>query len=141
MMVTVLIAEHDPEMRKLLHMMLRGEYTLIDAPDENLAVRRLTTSSERIVALLGAWPYGKPAAGVLRACLDNPALRRHAYVLISMRYDDLSEPFRLLLQQLNVTLLPVPFDLDSFLAVIHDAAVSVGSRRKETSPQLDSAQR
>jgi DNA-binding NtrC family response regulator len=120
-MAQVLIAVRDPDLRKFVRMLLRSQYDLVEAANDDDALRLMRTSASALVVLIGDWPPAVSGEGILRACEQEPELQRHVYCLVSTNYEGLAPGFRELVDRLAVPIVPVPSDLHELLRIVQEA--------------------
>jgi hypothetical protein len=65
-------------------------------------------------------------SSLLQAAVDEPSLRRHAYVLLTATPEFLTPLWRVLLSALDVPVVAKPFTLGTLLATVADAATRLG---------------
>jgi CheY-like chemotaxis protein len=118
----VLIVGEVRSLRVLLGHILEDEgYTVIEMADGHAARDVLRRSRDPMVALLNTSASGD-GLGVLRAVTAEPALGRHAYVLVTANAECLSPLWRQLVAELAVPVVAKPFDLEVLLDVVGAAA-------------------
>jgi two-component system response regulator FlrC len=122
--VGILVVEDDQEIREVTVEFLQDAgYTVYEAPDGKPALERLRTHPEGLVVLLDLWMPGMDGYAVLQAvAAESPLATRHTYILFSATAQTLPLKVVDLLRQLNVALLPKPFDLEELLAAVQKAA-------------------
>ena len=125
-MTSILLVAEPPDMRALLRHVLEdlGGYTVADAHVVPAALSVLRASPQAMVALFGT----TAGTGLLRAAVADPALRRHAFVLLTAYPEGVTPEWRALLKSLDVPVITKPFALESLLTVVADAAVRAVER-------------
>lgn len=120
----VLIVEDDDATREVLVELLTMEgYGVYEAPDGKPALERMRTHPEGLVVLLDLWMPGIDGLAVLSAlAADSPLAARHVYILMTAVGKTLPEAVRQLVGQLNVSVVLKPFEFDTMLAAIEQAA-------------------
>ena len=120
----VLVVDDDEELREIVAECLRDAgYRVYEAPDGQPALERLRSHPGGLVVLLDLMMPGMDGYAVLEAlAADTPRAKRHAYILFSASRKTLPSRMAEALQQLNVSALPKPFDLDEMLAAVQTAA-------------------
>ena len=126
----IVLFERDADLRKLFRMLLRADYALIEASDPDDALKTLREIEAPLVVVLGDWPPGASGEHILRVAEHDAELRRHAYILVTTRHDDLAPAFRDLLSQLSVPVVPVPGDLDVLKRTVRNAQARLTSQRQ-----------
>jgi CheY-like chemotaxis protein len=117
----VLIVGEVRSVRVLLRRVLEEEgYAVVEAPDGGVAREMLRRSPEPMVALLNT-SVGGDGVGMLRAAAAEPALGRHAFVLVTANAEGLSPLWRQLVGELAVAVVAKPFDLDTLLHTVDEA--------------------
>jgi CheY-like chemotaxis protein len=121
---SVLVVEADKTTRTSVASRLRyAGYTVSEAPDGELALRRLYTSQQQLVVLVALWMPGMDGMALLRAVAPRTVLTsRHAYVLMLSSTRTLPADFTALLMQLRVAVLAKPFTADALLTTVAHAA-------------------
>ena len=120
----VLVVEDDDATREVLvDLLTDGGYTVYEAPDGKPALERLRAHPEGLVVLLDWMMPGIDGLAVLQAvAAESPLARRHRYILMSATGRWLPPEMARLLEQLNVSSVPKPFDIDEMLAAVEQAA-------------------
>ncbi len=114
----VLVMVGDPDLRKLMRVLLRRQYALAEIPSVALAVESLRTSPDPLVVL---WHFAWPSAidqALLTRIDQEEVLQRHAFVLITSNLEGLPSEVRWLLARRQIPIIGLPFDLDVFLGQI-----------------------
>lgn len=124
-MARILLFERDADLRRLLRMLLRADYTLTELTELDDALRTLRESAGPLVVVVGDWPPGASGERILRTAEHDAALRRHAYVLVSTNHDDLAPALRDLLARLSVPVVPMPSDLSVLQEAVRAARARV----------------
>ena len=125
----VLVVEDDVYIRESLAHLLREEgYTVYEAPDGRPALERLHRSTERMVVLLDLNMPGMDGRQLLEAVAAHDVLAtRHAFILVTANERTLPLVFATLLAQLRVSVIAKPFDIDTVLAAVAQAAARLAS--------------
>jgi CheY-like chemotaxis protein len=119
-MTQILLVSEEPAMRALLREILEelGGYPVAEARDVTSALYVLRSSQESMVALFGSMV----STSLLQAAIDEPALRRHAFVLLTAYPEGVTPSSRALLTALDVPVVAKPFTLDTLLDAVAAAA-------------------
>jgi CheY-like chemotaxis protein len=121
MRTQVLLMDDVSAIRALLRDILQEEgYPVVQALNGAAALTVLRTSMERMVVLLST----RNGLAVMEAALQEPAVDRHAFVLVTALADDLPLPWRQLVDILGVAVVPKPFALTTLLETVAHAAMS-----------------
>ena len=128
-MAPILLAQRDGDLRKLLRMVLRLDYSLEEVTDSEAALRRLRESAEPLVVILDDWPRAR-SEDILRTIEHEPELQRHVYLLVSAHHDAIAPDFRSLLERLSVRVIRVPFDLSELRQVVREAHARMNAARR-----------
>lgn len=125
---TVLVVDDHAAIRQLLSLMLEDAgYRVHEAPDGRPALQQLRASREQIVVLLDMEMPGMDGIQMMQAVAADTALAtRHAYVLVTANATSLPPAFAALLRQLNVPVIPKPFDMDQLLSAVAQAVNRLG---------------
>jgi len=125
-MTHVLIADDDYDIRDTLRMLLEDAgYSTLSAGNGHQALTLIQQYPSSLVVLLDISLPGMDGLSILRTVADQDERMtpyKRAYILLTGHTPALYMPFGALLAQLNVHVLPKPFDIDYSLAVIADAA-------------------
>lgn len=129
--VAVLVVEDDDDIRETLHIILEdAEYSVFDAPDGISALDRVRASSVPLVVLLDWWMPGIDGLQILHLLAEDARLaRRHAYILLTAAYDAPGLDFDALPNELSVSIMHKPFDLDHMLHDVEQAASALSPDR------------
>ena len=131
-MAHVLIVDDDQDIRASVRELLEAEgHEVYEAPDGLEALKLLRQDSQGLVVLLDLVMPRLDGIGVLQTIAQDQALARfHAYVLFTV------SPQRVvpadLLEQLGVTVVEKPFDLDTLLDVVERSARQLDGPRPST---------
>lgn len=112
---TVLIAESDPGLRHLFQSLLRYEYATDEVTTATVALQVLRGSPEPMVVLWDLWLPDAPGASLVDAIEQEPAVGRHAFVLLTTYLDSIAVAVRERLQRLQIPLIHMPFSVDTIL--------------------------
>lgn len=120
---SVLIADDDAAIRYLLSYALRDVGYIVDtAPDGELALARLRTSSERLVALIDLRLPKMDGVEVMRAVVaDNALTQRHAYILLTAQEEWIPPLLRTVLTKLHAPILAKPIHINHVLDKVRQA--------------------
>jgi two-component system chemotaxis response regulator CheY len=121
---TVLVIDDDDDNRWVFRFVLEdANYSVLDAPNGMSGLEQLRTHPDPLVVLLDWVMPGMDGKQVLHAVASNgPAAQRHAYILMSAsaqrpEFKALTPP-----DDLDVTLLGKPFDIDDLFTTVAAAA-------------------
>ncbi len=118
----VLVVDDDQEVREVMRLALEDEgYHALQAGDGTTALQILRASEQRMVVLLDQLMPGVDGVKVLQAIQQDPALTKHAYILMTASSQTPSEAISLL-SDLSAELLRKPFELDTLFESIERAA-------------------
>ncbi len=123
-MAQVLVIDEDAAIRATLGFLLEdGGHTVTTTGSPAAALERLVTCAERVVVLFDA---GAPRVSngqiTALAMADDERLRRHAYICMSTSAALIHPDLRQVLISLNVPIIEKPFDLDTLLIMVDQAA-------------------
>ena len=120
----VLIVDDDAAIRRMVHEALELEgYTISEAPDGQPALDQLLASPHELVVLLDVMMPGMDGLTLLqRLARAAPAVKRHAYILMTARRQTFPTPVLQVFQQLGVRVVLKPFELDTLVAAVAQAA-------------------
>jgi CheY-like chemotaxis protein len=118
----VLVVDDDRSIRETLRVVLQEEgYTVSEAEDGQVALKILQASKEPMVVLLDLRMPVLDGAGVLAIVAEEQRLSTlHAFLLITA--NPITEKLERLLHQLQVPVIPKPFDLDRLIDIVADTA-------------------
>jgi two-component system chemotaxis response regulator CheY len=121
-----LIVDDDPAIRLLLRTALEGDgHCVRDVPDGMQALERLRASAVPLIVLLDWHMPQLDGRGVLRAVTAEPQLAAmHRFVLVTADDGQRDGESAALLRELQVPVIPKPFDLQAVLDVIAEIAAS-----------------
>ena len=130
-MTHILIVDDDSAIRDTLREALEDEgYEVAEAADGIAGLERLRASQENMVVLLDQLMPKLDGVGVLRAVQNDPLLtQRHTYILLTAR-SRMSTPATDIATALGVPIIRKPFDLETLLQAIAQAAARLGNRQK-----------
>ncbi len=119
----VLVVDDHAAIRQILGVVLEeAGYRVYEAADGGPALQRLRASREPMVVLLDMQMPGMDGVQVMQAVAADAALAaQHAYVLVTANAKMLPRAFATLLRQLNVPVVPKPFDVDELLEAVAQA--------------------
>lgn len=120
----VLVVDDDQAIRETLRLVLEdSSYVVIEAPDGKTALAVARQYDERLVVLLDLIMPGFDGEQVLSAVAGDERLAtQHVYVLMTAAHKRLNATLRALLDMVNAPILQKPFDLDTLLGTVADAA-------------------
>ncbi|HEV2235528.1 MAG TPA: hypothetical protein VGR57_02605 [Ktedonobacterales bacterium] len=122
----VVLVNDVPRVRNMLCAILEDAgYTLSQARDVAIGLDALRASTEACVVLFNQGIANEGMA-LLQAAASDLAVGRHAFVLLTAYPEGLALTWRPLLQSLRVPIIAKPFDLDTLLRVVADAAARAG---------------
>ncbi|MGO8950237.1 MAG: hypothetical protein ACLQUY_21775 [Ktedonobacterales bacterium] len=127
-MATVLVAESDPGLRHLFRLLLQQHYLVSEAPSATLATELLRSSPEPVIVLWDMWLSGTTGSHVLDMIEHDPAVRRHAFLLITPEFEAVSPTRRQQARRLQIPVIRMPFDVDLLLEQIAKSQ-QIASRR------------
>ncbi|MGO8949992.1 MAG: response regulator [Ktedonobacterales bacterium] len=127
----LLIVDDDPEVRTLLSAVLdenvQDVQDVQEAPDGLRALEHLRGSTEPVIVLLDWHMPQLDGQGVLRAVAADPRLAEmHRFILITGTNVSDDPEGAALLRQLQVSIIPKPFDLDAVIAAVVQADACLG---------------
>jgi DNA-binding NtrC family response regulator len=118
----VLIADSDPQLRRLLRVLLQHHYSVVEAPNAARALELLRATPAPLVVLWNLWLSQMAGPHVLDAIAAEPVLQRHAFVLLTVELEALSPLQRKQAQQLGFPVLILPFAVDEFQRLVAQAS-------------------
>jgi CheY-like chemotaxis protein len=120
----ILVVDDDRSIRETLRVVLQEEgYTVSEAEDGQVALNILQASKEPMVVLLDLRMPVLDGAGVLAFVAEDQRLSAlHAFLLITANRDAIGDKTERLLRQLQVMVIPKPFDLDRLIDIVADTA-------------------
>lgn len=125
----VLVIELDESVRGSLHDILSttaGDYAVkeVTTEEEGLAYLAAQPPSVHMVVVCSNTDadHHRTAAFFATVIADKPMAVRHQYILLSSNPALIPDALRVHLSQLHAAIQPKPFDLDAFLATVHEAA-------------------
>jgi CheY-like chemotaxis protein len=118
----VLVVDDDRSIRETLRVVLQEEgYTVSEAEDGRVALEILKASKEPMVVLLDLRMPVLDGTGVLAFVAEDQRLSTlHAFLLVTA--NPITEELKRLLTQLQVPVIPKPFDLDRLIEIVADTA-------------------
>jgi CheY-like chemotaxis protein len=132
MMAHVLVVDDDPDIRSSMRTLLEefGDYHVCEAADGLEALDLLRASAEPLVVLVDLLMPRMDGLGLLHAVAADPTLtHRNAYVLVTVSRvataPNFAEQFTM-----PVRVVPKPFDIDTLLAIVDDAARSLAGAQR-----------
>jgi DNA-binding response OmpR family regulator len=127
--VRILVVDDDRSIRETLRVVLQDEhYEVLEAEDGQVALKILQASSEPLVVLLDLRMPVLDGTGVLSAVAADPRLsNRHAILMITANRDSIADRTSQLLKQLQVDVIPKPFDLDGLIDTVDQTARRLGA--------------
>ena len=116
----VLVADDDSGIRESLRLILEDAgYRVVEAVDGVQTLEVLRESSRPMVVLLDLMMPKVDGAGVLGAVAADPKLAsHHCFILMTATHKTIGLAFARLLSELEVPVLPKPFELDAVLAMV-----------------------
>lgn len=120
----VLVVEDDTGLREVLVDLFTSEgYAVYEAPDGQPALERMRTHPEGLVVLLDWMMPGVDGLAVLRAVAAESSLAtRHVYILTTAAGNILPAELKQLARQLSVDMVFKPFDIDTLVDAVSQAA-------------------
>ncbi len=120
----VLVVDDDDAIRETLRFALEDAgYHVLEAADGLAALRLLRTTSERMIVLLDLMMPSLDGAGVLGAAAGDARLSsQFAYILVTANTKTFTLAFANLLTNLRVPVITKPFDVDTLLEAVREAA-------------------
>ena len=118
--IHILVVDDDRSIRETLRVVLQDEgYSVLEAEDGQVALNILQASSQPMVVLLDLRMPVLDGTGVLSYVAANqPLAALHAFLLITANRDSIADKTAQLLQQLQVPIIPKPFDLDALIEIV-----------------------
>ena len=139
--IHILVVDDDRSIRETLRVVLQDEgYSVLEAEDGKVALKILQESSQPIVVLLDLRMPVLNGTGVLSYVAAHQRLAAmHAFLLITANRDSIDETTAQLLQQLQVPIIPKPFDLDALIEIVEQTMCRLAgntppNRWTDTSP-------
>jgi CheY-like chemotaxis protein len=132
----VLIVDDDMDIRGTLRAALEDTgYAVHEAPDGLIAMDLLLTSPSPLVVLLDLMMPRMSGSEILELFANDAVwARRHAFIVLTAAA---GRPgmvqLQSLLQQLTITLLPKPYDIDALLEAVHAAEQRLVARAADRS--------
>jgi len=122
--IRILVVDDDRSIRETLQAALQDEgYSVSEAEDGEVALKILRASKEPLVVLLDLRMPVLDGEGVLSSvAADQSLASRNAFLLITANRDFISEKTKQLLLQLQVPVIPKPFELDRLIDIIAETA-------------------
>lgn len=123
----VLIVDDDAGIRETLGVMLRDEgYEVFEAANGADALQQMWMTSEPMVTLLDMWMPQMSGEDTLFAAATHANLwNRLAFIVITANPQRLSERAQTLLEASGIPLLLKPFDIDTVVATVREAATGL----------------
>ncbi|GEM_PF-1077811 len=127
--VRVLVVDDDEAIRETLRLILEEEGFCVDeAHDGKQALEQLYAATTPYVVLLDLMMPQLSGMGVLSIIADEPCLvRRHAILLVTAGSATASSFPGDLLNHLQIPLIRKPFDIDSLILTIEEAAERIAA--------------
>jgi DNA-binding response OmpR family regulator len=98
-------------------------YTVSEAPDGQLALDQLLVSPHELVVLLDVMMPGMDGLTLLqRIAAEASVVKRHVYIVMTARRQTFPAPAVQVFQQLGVHVIQKPFELDTLVAAVEQAA-------------------
>lgn len=130
-MTQVVLVDDRDDIRALVRDVLEDDgYTVAETPDATTALAILRTSPDTLVVLFGM----APGATLLPMALNEPTVRRHAFVLLTAYPEGLTPEWRELLSALEVPVVAKPFALATLRGAVAAAAARVSRRNGHPVP-------
>lgn len=125
----VLVVDDDASNREALRALMEElPYRVMDAPDVDATLDILRNSASGLVLILDVMlPGVEDGAAVLQSLRDDG---RHAVVGITASPQQLTPKVRDLLHSMGAPLVTKPFDMDTLLTCVADAALRVESAQR-----------
>ena len=125
-MTRILIADDDSDIRETLQVLLEDAgYGVLFAEDGHQALALIQQHPAPLVVLLDISLPGVNGISILRTVANYDgqlAPDSRSYIMLTGHTPALYMPYGALLAQLNVHVIPKPFDIEYLLAVVADAA-------------------
>ncbi len=112
---TVLIAESDPGLRHLFQSLLRHQYAIDEVTSATGALQILRGSAKPMIVIWDLWLSDVPGSRLLDAIEHEPAVSRHAFLLLTANLESITPAQRQRLQRLQSPLIRLPFSVDTIL--------------------------
>ncbi|HKT36845.1 MAG TPA: hypothetical protein VJR48_00640, partial [Ktedonobacterales bacterium] len=90
-------------------------YATDEVTTATVALQVLRGSPEPMVVLWDLWLPDAPGASLIDAIEQEPAVGRHAFVLLTTYLDSIAVAVRERLQRLQIPLIHMPFSVDTIL--------------------------
>ncbi len=125
----ILVVDDDRSIRETLQAALQDEgYTVSQAEDGEVAIKILRASKEPMVVLLDLRMPVLDGDGVLSLVAADPRLAScNAFLLVTANRDFISDKTKQLLLQLQVPVIPKPFELDRLIDIVAETASRQGA--------------
>jgi CheY-like chemotaxis protein len=136
-MAAVLVVESDADVRCVLAEALRDDGHIVTSmANACLALAMLWFVERPLVVLLDAHLAPLSGVGLLELAYDDESgrLLRHGYILMTTAPSRLEAKHQRLLARMAVPLLPLPFDLDEFSALVAQTAVQAQTQQIRVAP-------
>lgn len=135
-MAKILVVGTSGSFRKLLWLILNESgYAASEITWDEHTLATLRSYPAPCVVVLDDWAPLTGAIVVLQAAEREPALRRHAFVVISADYERMRLSHRDLLDTLSAPVLAKPFEMQSLLDAIGQAQQRLDSQRRREAGQ------
>lgn len=135
-MAQILVVGASGSFRKLLWLILHESgYEATEVVWNERALATLRSHTAPCVVVLDDWTPLTGAIVVLQAAEREPALRRHAYVLISADHERIRVAHRALLDALSVPVVAKPFEAQALLDAVGQAQQRLDDRRRPRAKQ------
>lgn len=120
----VLVVEDDSSIRQTVAFVLDvAGYSVHEAPNGRFAMQQLHISTDRLVVVTDWLMPGMDGRQLLEAvAVQEELATRHVYILMTAFVQRLPPDFAALLAQLQVMVIAKPFDIDTLLAAVAQAA-------------------
>ena len=123
-MPPILVVDDDDAIRKMIRLLLEDDgYAVLEASDGAAALAALRASAQPLVVLLDLAMPGTSGEAVLHIVRAEPELRRHVYVVVTVRAASQFTPdVRDLIAAVCLEVVEKPFTVNRLVEVVRRAA-------------------
>ncbi|HEV7126733.1 MAG TPA: response regulator [Ktedonobacterales bacterium] len=131
-MVQLLVIDRDDAIREtLVNLFEDAGYAVVAAASAAAALAFLRSHPDRVVVLFDAGVPGRESDGFFSAVAANGELaRRHAYLCMTTNQEKLPPDLRAMLRSWAIPILSKPFDIESLLTAVAEAAQGLSVPRR-----------
>ena len=139
---TVCVIEDDDGVRNALRFLLEDEgYLVVEAADGLAGYHLLTETDQRLIVVVDHKMPRMDGCDLLERLEQDTTLRaRHAYIMLSASPQRAEEDCGETLEELKAPLVPKPFNIDSVLDAVAEAAQRLGEPSPAPASQPDPRQ-